>query len=479
MTVEELKVVITAETDKFKKAMKETTTTMGRVKKATAKASKVAAKAAKTIAVGVTAGAVALGALVLKSAAATDNIDKMSQQIGMSKKGYQEWSYILSQNGMEVDSLKMGMKTLSTQITQSIKGTGAGAEAFEKLGISVKDSSGKVKSQETIFNESVTALQGMKDGTEKAALAQQLFGRSGMELMPLLNGTADSVEDLKKKANDLGMVLSDDAIKAGVEFTDQLDTMKRVLGGVVSEIGVELMPIFTEMMDWVMRNMPTIKRVVKQAFDAIAKSVKWVIDNSNWLIPILATLAGAFVALKIIGVINGLVAAFNLVLSLNPIVLVIASLVLLGIGLYNLVKHWDKVIAVISKAWDWLNKWNNKTMKDKVVNTRYTSSSSTSQYGGVSKWTDSKSSSRGRAEYAIGSRYIPYDMTAQIHKGEMIVPKSENPYANSGNGSTLPNGGNGLSLNIEKFVNNRSQDVQSLAEELNFYMKRKQIGGSR
>src|SRR5690606_39491274 len=63
------------------------------------------------------------------------------------------------------------------------------------LGVSVKDASGNVKDQETIFNESVVALQNMEDGTEKAKLANDLFGRSGAEMMPLLNGAAGRSEE--------------------------------------------------------------------------------------------------------------------------------------------------------------------------------------------------------------------------------------------------------------------------------------------
>ena len=412
------------------------------------------------------AGAAALFGVATKSAEATDRIDKMSQKMGMSKKGFQEWDYVLSQNGVSMEGMQMGMKRMTQAAQQSAEGVGKGAESFKALGVSVTDASGKMKSQDQIFNESVTALQGMEDGTVKASLAQDLFGRSGQEMLPLLNGNAEGVTNLKNKANDLGMVLSDKAVKAGVKFTDQLDTMKRVMGGVVSEIGVELMPIFAEMMDWVMANMPTIKKVVKKAFDTIARSVKWVIDNSNWLIPVLAGVAAAFVGLKVISVITGLVGAFNLVMSLNPIVLVIAALVLLGIGIYNVVKHWKDIVKWIKKAWDWLDTWNNEPAKDKTVNTRYTSSGSTSQYGGVS---------RGRTELAIGSRYVPHDMQATIHRGEMVVPRSENPYANSG-GQIMPGAGGGFSLNIENFVNNRAQDVQALAEELSFYMKQKNLG---
>ena len=536
MTVDELKVVITANTEKLKESLKGATSAMDKVKASTAKASAslksgftkagaVTAKAAKKVAVGVTAGAVALGALVLKSAAATDRIDKMSQQMGMSKKGFQEWDYVLSQSGVDVDSMKTGMNTLNRQVTQSIEGTGAGAEAFKKLGVSVKDSTGKVKSQETIFNESVTALQGMKDGTEKAALAQQLFGKSGSDLMPLLNGTKESVDALKKKANDLGIVLSDSAIKAGVKFTDQLDTMKRVMGGVVSEIGVAVMPIFAKMMDWVMKNMPTIKKVFKVAFDIIGKVIKGVGDFIttvlipafgkfwDWIKPhipqiknIVKTafdlIKGAF---KIVGnyitkvvvpiykklaewffknfpaIKNAVMKAYNYIkpsfdnlvevikASVMPIITglwdtvkkampgikaifkiafpiivkvvktvidIIAKVIKVVKGIYDFIKPgldlvatifsktFGGIVDIIEKAWDWLHKWNKEPAEDKNI------SVTTTHYN----------QSRGASQFAIGSRYVPYDMTAQIHKGEMIVPKNENPYANSGKGRTMPTG---------------------------------------
>jgi hypothetical protein len=79
--------------------------------------------------------------------------------------------------------------------------------------------------------------------------------------------------------------------------------------------------------------------------------------------------------------------------------------------------------------------------------------------------------------FDVGTRYLPEDMLVQAHKGEMIVPKSENPYANSGNGKTLPNG-SGLTLTIDTFINNRKEDIEELAQELQFYMKQKQLGGS-
>lgn len=76
--------------------------------------------------------------------------------------------------------------------------------------------------------------------------------------------------------------------------------------------------------------------------------------------------------------------------------------------------------------------------------------------------------------FAVGTRYLPDDMLIQAHEGEMIVPKEENPYANTKTGDTLPSGG--FTIKIEKFINNREQDVEAFAEELQFYMKQKNLG---
>lgn len=79
--------------------------------------------------------------------------------------------------------------------------------------------------------------------------------------------------------------------------------------------------------------------------------------------------------------------------------------------------------------------------------------------------------------FSVGTRFLPQDMLIQAHAGEMIIPKSENPYANS-NGKILP-GASGLTVKIENFINNREQDVAAFAQELEFYRKQQELGGAR
>ena len=232
------------------------------------------------------AGGTALFGMANKAAASGDRVDKLSQKIGMSRKGFQEWDYILSQNGMSIESLQGGMKKLNNTIDDAIGGSKTAVNAFGRIGISVDDLKGK--SPEQVFEMTVKALQGMPDGAEKAALANELLGRSGSELMPLLNGSAKSVDELKAKAKELGIVLSDDSIDASVKFTDTLDSLKRSLGAVVTKVGVAVMPIIQQAADWVIANMPTIQLVMGTVFKYIGQFVSAAVDVfKTYFLPIL------------------------------------------------------------------------------------------------------------------------------------------------------------------------------------------------
>ena len=233
-----------------------------------------AAKWGTAIAAGAVAAGAGVAKLAMNSAAAADEVDKMSQKIGISKEGYQEWSYVLGQNGMDISSLQMGMKTLVTQMDGVVSGSKSSIEMFDKLGLSVTDANGALKDQETMMNEVMIALADMPNGTEKARLATELFGRSGAELMPMLNQGSGAMLELTQRAHDLGLVMSDEAVSAGVVLGDTMDDVKQSLGMVVTEIGVQLMPIVQMALDWVISHMPEIKSFVSEAMNTVGTVIR-------------------------------------------------------------------------------------------------------------------------------------------------------------------------------------------------------------
>ena len=204
-----------------------------------------------TAAKATAAAVAAIGAVTLKaskefvSAAKSvaeygDNIDKMSQKLGLSSEAYQKWDYIMSQKGASIDSMKAGMKTLATQAQKN-------ASEFEKLGIS-QEELGKL-SQEELFEKTILGLQKMEQGTERTATASKLLGKSATELAPLLNQSAEATEALKKQAEDYGLIMSDKTVKASAAFSDSLDLLQRTANGLKNRLMGEFLPALTEVTD--------------------------------------------------------------------------------------------------------------------------------------------------------------------------------------------------------------------------------------
>ena len=225
--------------------------------------------------------------LATSAASTADHIDKMSQKIGISREAYQELDFVLSQSGTSVDNLQAGMKTLRSQMDKVASGNKDSAATFKKLGIEVKNADGSMRSQEEVLFDTIAALQGVDDETEKARLATELFGKSGLELMPLLNGASGSMEEMRQKAHDLGLVMGDDAIDAGVKLNDTIDQVKRAFSAITTQIGVEVMPIIQKVLDWVIAHMPEIREVVSTAFKVIGVVVNEVVNFIKvYLVPV-------------------------------------------------------------------------------------------------------------------------------------------------------------------------------------------------
>ena len=163
-----------------------------------------------------------LGDMTIAVGANLDHIEKLSQKIGLSTKGFQEWSFIMQQNGASIDGLQMGLKTLSQMADQATQGGAEQIKMFQRLGVEYTDINGQIKDQETLFNETVEALAGMTNATERTALASRLLGRSATELAPLLNSGKEAIEATRAEAHALGAVFEDDVIDKGVELSNAL-----------------------------------------------------------------------------------------------------------------------------------------------------------------------------------------------------------------------------------------------------------------
>ena len=196
-----------------------------------------------------TAGAVASAKAFMNAAKETaaygDTVDKTSQKLGLSNKAYQEWDYVMKICGTEMSSMTTGLKTLTNKLDDAKNGSESAQAMFSALGISMEDI--KTMSREDLFNKTIAGLQTMGDTTERAALANDLFGKSGQNLAPLFNLTAEETQNLIDKANDLGMVMSDEGVKASASYKDALTTLEGTMTGLKNSIMTQFMPSLTTM----------------------------------------------------------------------------------------------------------------------------------------------------------------------------------------------------------------------------------------
>lgn len=241
---------------------------------------KKAATWATGTAAAITAATVAVFKVADSVAAVGDEIDKQSQKLGISAQAYQEWDAILGHCGASMDSLKAGMKTLSKAIAD---GSADQVAAFQAVGLSLDEV--QQMSTEDVFAAVITGLQGMEEGAERTNIATTLLGRSAQELGPLLNTSAEATEEMRQTVNDLGGVMSDEAVAASAQFKDALQDLETAAGWFKRELVANILPYVTAGMQGLTNAMMQAKNWVvtlKENFVSFGSSVVTALDKASF-----------------------------------------------------------------------------------------------------------------------------------------------------------------------------------------------------
>lgn len=171
-----------------------------------------------------------------------DNIDKMSQKMGMSAQAYQEWDAVMQHSGTSMEAMKSSMKTLANAAENN-------SAAFEELGITQEELASL--NQEQLFERTISALQNVEDTTQRTYLAGKTLGRGATELGALLNTSAEDTQKMRDRVHELGGVMSDEAVKDAAAYKDSLQDMQTAISGFGRGIVQEFLPSFTQVMDGV------------------------------------------------------------------------------------------------------------------------------------------------------------------------------------------------------------------------------------
>ncbi|MCA3567746.1 MAG: hypothetical protein IOD07_10435, partial [Bradyrhizobium sp.] len=164
------------------------------------------------------------------------SLGEVSQQLGVTTRDLQEYRYMATQVGIEQEAMDKGLAKLTQTIGKALKGEKEQAKVFRELGLSLRETNGDVKTAGDLIPEIAEKLGTMPSAAQRAAYEIALFGKAGQQLDTLLAGGADEIDDLRRAAQELGVVLGDDDIQKADQTADKLAAVKTVLEAKIAGI---------------------------------------------------------------------------------------------------------------------------------------------------------------------------------------------------------------------------------------------------
>lgn len=219
-------------------------------------AAKKGLAAAGVAAAGLVTG---LGLAVRGTINSADEMSKAAQKFGVPIEELSRLKYAADLSGLSFEGMGNGVRRLSQSMADAAEGVGQGAEAFDKLGIKATDAEGMMKPTSAVLAEIADRFAAMPDGAEKTALAMDLMGRSGANMIPLLNGGADALNRLMAEADSFGQVFTQEMGSQAEAFNDNMSRLKGTFANIAASIARDLLPHLERFSDWLVENGPAIR----------------------------------------------------------------------------------------------------------------------------------------------------------------------------------------------------------------------------
>ncbi|MEW5803910.1 MAG: hypothetical protein AB1847_17585 [bacterium] len=220
------------------------------------------------IGTAVVAAGASLFALAKSAANAGEYAKKMSQSLGLTVESFQELEYAASLSEVSAEEFQISMRRMADTASNAARGIKTDSQSFQNLGISVMGANGNLKASDQLLAEIADKFARMPNSLEKTALANDLFGRSGAYLIPLLNEGSAGIAKLRQEARDLGIVMSTEDAVASDDFGDSIIRLMAAIKGIKNQIGLGLIPVLTEIVSgaqgWIMANRELVRSTLAE-----------------------------------------------------------------------------------------------------------------------------------------------------------------------------------------------------------------------
>ncbi|MBI5724852.1 MAG: phage tail tape measure protein [Planctomycetes bacterium] len=247
-------------------------------------------------------GAMVVAPLALSAksfAAVGDQMIFISERTGISVEALSQLSFAAGQCGVEMDALEIGVRKMQKTIFQAATGSSSAQESLALLGLTVKDLD-KLSPDEQ-FKKIADRISKISDPTIRAAMAMEIFGKSGTSLLPMMAAGADGINALCKQAAALGLTISTEDAQAAHSFSRALDILWKVLKQGVFVVGSALAPSLKDLAKWIT--------------GVVVSATQWLRQNKELVLTIfkvaVAVAAGGIALIALGYAISGLGAIFG------------------------------------------------------------------------------------------------------------------------------------------------------------------------
>lgn len=191
------------------------------------------------------AAVAAFGAITVGVGRAIDGMDriaKSSQKVGVGTEALSKLAYAAELSGVEFGQLEGALAKLAKSRDMAAQGSKEQLDIFRALGVEFQRADGTLRNTDEVLADIADRFQALPDGSTKTAAAMALLGRSGAQLIPLLNGGSQGLSDMGDELERLGGVVTPEAAKQSEQFNDNITRLKTAVDSLWIGLAKELLP---------------------------------------------------------------------------------------------------------------------------------------------------------------------------------------------------------------------------------------------
>lgn len=293
---------------------------------------------------GISGAAAAVGGGLLKlgydAVTSADDINTLAKQTGISTDEIQKMKYASDLVDVSLEDITGALRKMKPKMDEN-------NETFQKLGVSVTNADGSLRSATDVFYDSIAALSGISNETERDQIAMALFGKGADQLAGIIDDGGEALRQYGEDAENLGLIMSGETLDALNQTNDTIDQMKARMSATMGQIGADvatvLAPALEKGAEWIGTITAKLRELTPEQTETILKIIGIVAAIGPLLIIGGKLIAGIGSLISVIGSVVGFLG--------GPLTLAIAAVIAIGVLLW---KNWDTIKEKAISLWNGL-----------------------------------------------------------------------------------------------------------------------------